>query len=324
MRKPIYLLPVLMLFIALCVNAQKEMTIPMIDVALDPVELDGIKEPAYDLSPVGLLENWNINTDQNGVENDLGEPVPGHEGQFWMLYDYDYVYLFCEMKDDDFCDDDELDFGFDLGGERAEYGWEGEPKDGDPFAFIVYRYGEYLSADTEIANRRGAEIVWVDNSPDWSYEARIKWTDITTDETIIDEMFVNGFFFFDIGSKNKYTDNEPNPDNGEFFQWSGNMNMFWSNSLLMGTVYLGEFDSKTSVTDHFSRTNLSIFPNPAKDFIRLTGTKINDIVTITNLSGKMVLRKTVDQSDGYLDISNIGSGMYILQVNGNSRKLFIQ
>ncbi|OUR90733.1 hypothetical protein A9Q87_12315 [Flavobacteriales bacterium 34_180_T64] len=71
--------------------------------------------------------------------------------------------------------------------------------------------------------------------------------------------------------------------------------------------------------------NISIYPNPAKDQLNFKGLSNQDYnVSVTDLLGKNILNETVNSIRG-LDISNLNSGMYIINfVDTNSSFKFVK
>ena len=60
-----------------------------------------------------------------------------------------------------------------------------------------------------------------------------------------------------------------------------------------------------------------IFPNPAANYFYI---KLNDNaqeakVIVTDLAGKLIMQKTILQSDNKLDISLLKQGVYLISVN---------
>jgi len=69
---------------------------------------------------------------------------------------------------------------------------------------------------------------------------------------------------------------------------------------------------------------LTVWPNPAKKSLQLAISNWqqgeNNSYTITDITGRQLLHGTVDASTQQIDISNLRSGMYFIQVNGYVRK----
>ena len=75
---------------------------------------------------------------------------------------------------------------------------------------------------------------------------------------------------------------------------------------------------------------LNIFPNPAKDYIRLSGlTEVNEgTLKIIDVNGAQVLGKSVKNLNDFIDISSLNSGSYFVLLetkNGKyAQKLFVR
>ena len=75
---------------------------------------------------------------------------------------------------------------------------------------------------------------------------------------------------------------------------------------------------------------LNIFPNPAKDYIRLSGlTEVNEgTLKIIDVNGAVVLSKSVNNLNDLIDISSLNSGSYFIMLetkNGRySQKLLVR
>lgn len=61
-------------------------------------------------------------------------------------------------------------------------------------------------------------------------------------------------------------------------------------------------------------SNITIYPNPAKNIVNIAGDKI-ELVTVTDLTGKVVLQKRVDfVNNTTLNLSNLTKGIYSINV----------
>ncbi|MFT4758310.1 MAG: hypothetical protein ACI9LN_000269 [Saprospiraceae bacterium] len=58
-----------------------------------------------------------------------------------------------------------------------------------------------------------------------------------------------------------------------------------------------------------------VSPNPAKDFLTITGNLENSEIVIYNSIGQVVLRKKVHANNAILNVEQIGEGIYFLQIN---------
>lgn len=61
---------------------------------------------------------------------------------------------------------------------------------------------------------------------------------------------------------------------------------------------------------------IKIFPNPASEFLylRLSSTFNASQTTIFNVTGKLILQKTLNQQNEQIDVSNLASGLYLLNI----------
>ncbi len=81
---------------------------------------------------------------------------------------------------------------------------------------------------------------------------------------------------------------------------------------------------------NFDVSKLSVYPNPAKDIINIkfNATDSNQPVLIYSLNGKSVYEnidiRNIDQNCLEVNVSNLDSGIYFLEMNGNRSKLIIQ
>lgn len=73
--------------------------------------------------------------------------------------------------------------------------------------------------------------------------------------------------------------------------------------------------SATAITE-LSNSNVSVYPNPVNDFVILKGTDITE-VSISDLSGKVVLSKNLNSSTAQIDLSYFESGIYIISVKNH-------
>ena len=75
----------------------------------------------------------------------------------------------------------------------------------------------------------------------------------------------------------------------------------------------------TSGIAHVSSSNMTIYPNPAKNFIRLESLVPFDMVEIYSIHGKRVLTKAIKGLDLEIDIKHLSQGQYILRTYGDGK-----
>ncbi|MGN0033063.1 MAG: T9SS type A sorting domain-containing protein [Candidatus Limimorpha sp.] len=73
------------------------------------------------------------------------------------------------------------------------------------------------------------------------------------------------------------------------------------------------FFQKTTSLNSVNKQSLSIFPNPAKDIIRINNLEGNNEVSIITLQGQTIKKSDVT-NDGNIDISDLNPGVYIINV----------
>lgn len=69
----------------------------------------------------------------------------------------------------------------------------------------------------------------------------------------------------------------------------------------------------TSAIDGVSMANISIYPNPTKNMIRVNGASINSL-EVMDLTGRKVLR---NEGVNTIDLSGLNNGVYMLRINAN-------
>jgi len=88
-----------------------------------------------------------------------------------------------------------------------------------------------------------------------------------------------------------------------------------SHSLLLA---ISQVVTTTPVAAPVSVNSINVFPNPAQDRVTIEGVNLEegDVVTLTDLSGKVVLSQTL--TSGSLDISQLNQGLYIVSVRSDN------
>ncbi len=68
---------------------------------------------------------------------------------------------------------------------------------------------------------------------------------------------------------------------------------------------------------------VSVFPNPASDFISLSNLQPNSTIQICDLMGKSMFTKTLSSDALSIDLSSLSNGTYLLSINGRTQKVVI-
>ena len=94
-----------------------------------------------------------------------------------------------------------------------------------------------------------------------------------------------------------------------------------SSSGLIGI--LSQVNQQLEVPQFELSENVVVYPNPTESSILFKSKEnlSNQKVTIYNTSGQLVAEKTI-QSDNSVDLSNLSSGIYVIQLSAEPKKSF--
>ena len=106
-----------------------------------------------------------------------------------------------------------------------------------------------------------------------------------------------------------------------------NMNLFYKNltseSLTLTSVRSMIFSTPTGVVSAVENV-LSVYPNPARNYIQLNNLRIEDKeIKIFNASGALVKYNSTGSFSQHVDVSDLSGGVYIIRV-GNKMLKFIK
>ena len=92
------------------------------------------------------------------------------------------------------------------------------------------------------------------------------------------------------------------------------------------TFYIDDFKGPqlqgAASTNDFDKTSFQFFPNPANDMIRFSNLDGKKEIKIFDINSKQILKKTIETNE--LSIGSLKPGFYILEINGQFRKLIIE
>jgi hypothetical protein len=81
-----------------------------------------------------------------------------------------------------------------------------------------------------------------------------------------------------------------------------------------------EEETATGINNPLATNRISIYPNPVSDNFRISGILGATQVTVTDITGKTVLSRTVNP-DGFVSVSHLQKGIYLVHVNGKAVKM---
>jgi plastocyanin len=94
-----------------------------------------------------------------------------------------------------------------------------------------------------------------------------------------------------------------------------------SSSGMKGVIIVG---TPTGVEENMGQTDISIFPNPAIDFItvKVSNNLIGNQYFLTDQNGSQMLTGKIDSETTSINISQFRNGIYLFQVTGQKRRSF--
>jgi len=89
------------------------------------------------------------------------------------------------------------------------------------------------------------------------------------------------------------------------------------------TWELMDINRDVGISNIDNTSNFSLYPNPANDFVIITG-KTNTLVNIIDVSGKTLLTKKMEGDIQNIDISSFSRGIYFVKTDDNILKMIIE
>lgn len=79
-------------------------------------------------------------------------------------------------------------------------------------------------------------------------------------------------------------------------------------------------EPETGINNFNSEAAFSIYPNPATNLINIISENANEIVTISDISGKIVYSEKTSDKQSSINISQLSAGMYIIRIGSKTAK----
>ncbi|OAB77380.1 fibronectin type III domain-containing protein [Cochleicola gelatinilyticus] len=93
-----------------------------------------------------------------------------------------------------------------------------------------------------------------------------------------------------------------------------------SNCDTNGSAWAGPFTFTTDVElgiSEFDTTVVTFYPNPVTDVLNFSSEKTIDRIEVYSLTGQKVFATTINATSGRINLSDLSSGLYLLQATGN-------
>jgi len=104
-----------------------------------------------------------------------------------------------------------------------------------------------------------------------------------------------------------------------------NIGSGWTNSSYPGTWMIRPIVSMDEIIltqDEIKTDNFKLYPNPAKQELNILLGTIDNLILIYNLQGKLVKQSFVSTTNCKLNITDLSSGMYVVEVRNNRGRNF--
>jgi hypothetical protein len=69
---------------------------------------------------------------------------------------------------------------------------------------------------------------------------------------------------------------------------------------------------------------MALFPNPASDFLDVTGTEKIIFIEISDLTSRVVHQEGIDKHSFNLDVTFLPEGLYIMKIQFSDKKFSVQ
>jgi hypothetical protein len=104
-----------------------------------------------------------------------------------------------------------------------------------------------------------------------------------------------------------------------------NVGSGWNNSIYPGAWMIRPIVSMEEVilsSVNETRNNFLIYPNPAKEELTIISSTANNLISIYNLQGILVKQLYVSEAESKINITDLATGMYVIEVNNNGNSNF--
>ena len=236
-------------------------------------------------------------------------------GSAQLLWDDNYVYVFCDITDDKLVNDggdvyknDNVELYFDCNNSKG-----GSYDSGDVQLSFNYN-SDKISTIPSSYGTKGINFVILPNTKGYTLEARIPWTTLKCKD-----LKSNAW----IGFEFMINDDDNGGDRENKIGWNATSDNAWQNASLFGTfTIVGEVDpskriveeeekpgNKTAIEEVMAK--VSIYPNPANDFLFVNGISGEFDYEILDIAGKIQAAGTANKRIG---VGSLPKGLYIVRI----------
>ena len=236
-------------------------------------------------------------------------------GSAQLLWDDNYVYGFCDITDDKLVNDggdvyknDNVELYFDCNNSK------GGSYDSDDVQLSFNYNSDKISTIPSSYGTRGINFVILANDKGYTLEARIPWTTLKCKDLKSNALI--GFEFM-------INDDDNGGDRENKIGWNATSDNAWQNASLFGTfTIVGEVDPSKRIVEEEEKpgdktaieevmAKVSIYPNPANDFLFVNGISGEFGYEILDIAGKIQAAGTANKRIG---VGSLPKGLYIVRI----------
>lgn len=274
--------------------------------------IDGLEDPVWETANLGMMDQI--------VEGDETTT----NGSFRILWDEENLYLFIRVND------------------PIRSAWDIEAPDVNPWMYdnVEVFFGpanhpetEYLTGDAQYRFTPGipglynpwadprevfdvVEVAEIDDDTHYVFEIAWPWEDMLRDTLELLPAMVNGKILeFEIQIADNNTPGEPVRDNVIAWNNDTKNGNSWNNTDLWGFLKL--VGGPTNVENLVHQAQVSVFPNPAREFVTIQSSSPISELYLTNLLGQQVIKQQYNagETNVTLDLSALNqTGVYFLNI----------
>ncbi|MBO7143912.1 MAG: T9SS type A sorting domain-containing protein [Salinivirgaceae bacterium] len=271
--------------------------------------IDGNADDTWGNAEKLFANNVLLGTGGNGSTNCSGSAQ--------LLWDDNYIYVFCDITDDKLVNDggndvyknDNVELYFDCNNSK------GGSYDSDDVQFSFNYNSEKISTIPTNYGTKGINFVILSNNKGYTVEASIPWNTIKCKE--LKSGMKIGFEFM-------INDDDDGGDRENKISWNATSDNAYQNSSLFGTfTIIGEVDPSKRITeeekkpgdktgiDEEQKLAISLYPNPAKDFVLVNGIDGEFNYEILDIAGKIQTSGTASKR---ISVTKLSKGIYVVRI----------